>query len=369
MMRTLLTFLLLTYSATLFRAQSAAELLRIQQAKDLTTSGDKKRKAEDFSGAQADYTSSITINQKAAEEYIKKTEKHSKMTAYEIALADDGRAPEPKIDWALPYYGRGMCENALNQKAEALKDFETALALHPKMGEAYYERAMLKYSKDDKDHQCMDLRMSADCGYDKGRIAYEDNFCWNNSLSHYKEGITKLNIKSFDEALVEFDIAIRINPDSANIYVRRGQCYAGLNKFDEAINEFKFALKKDSANAEAHLNLGMAYQSKDDNQKAFDEFSKVIKANSNNYDAYLHRAQTCESQGQFASAIFDYGNVIRLKPANGDNYYKRGVLKRDNLHNDQDACDDFCKAADLGCSDAEEFAKDCRNPYKKKKKN
>ncbi len=334
---------------------------------DLTVDADKKRKAEDFNGSIAEYTQAIAINETAVKDFISKNEKHSKMTTYEIALADNGRAAEPKTEWAAPYFGRAMSEKALNNKEDALKDFETALALDWKMGEAYYERAFLKYAKDDKDNQCVDFRKGADCGFEKAKIAYEDNFCWNNSLSHYKEGSTKLNIKEYDAAIVEFDLAIKLNSDSSNIYLRRAQCYLGLNKTDKAIDDLNEAIKKDDKNLEAHYNLGLAFETLDNHQKAFDEFTKAITGNPSYYDAYVHRAATCESQTQFASAIYDYSAAIRLKPSNGDLYLKRGMLKRDALKNDMDACDDFIKASSLGCTDADDLAKDCKNPSKKKK--
>ncbi len=339
-----------------------------QSAVDLTISGDTKLKAKDNNGAIADYTAAIKKNEAAALDFIKKNEQHQKMTAYEVALADNGRAPEPKVEWAAPYYGRGMAQKELSNKEDALKDFETAISLNWKLGEAYYERAFMKYPKEDKDHQCMDLRLGADCGCEKARVAYEDNFCWNNSISHYKEGTTKLNIKSYDEAIVEFDIAIKINPDSANIYVKRGMCYFGLTKNEKAMEDYNTAIKKDEKNVDAHYNLGLVYQAQDMHQKAFDEFAKVIALNPNHYEAFLHRALSCESQGQFASAIYDYSAAIRIHPKIGENFYKRGLLKRDNLKNENDACEDFCKASDLGFSDADDLAKDCRNPNKKKKK-
>jgi len=357
MTKSLLSFIILFCIASVAFSQSVT---------DLTASGDKKRKAEDFTGAIADYAAAIQINETAAREFIRKNEQHKNMSAYEIALADNGRAPEPKTEWAAPYYGRGMCQKALNNKEDALKDFEAAIALNWKMGEAYYERAFLKYAKDDKDNQCVDLRMGADCGYDKAKNAYEDNFCWNNSLSHYKEGNTKLNIKNYDAAIVEFDLAIRINPDSANIFVKRGMCYFALNKNELAMEDFNTALKKDDKNVEAHYNLGLVFQAQDSHQKAFDEFTKAITLSPAHYEAFLHRAQSCESQGQFASAIYDYSVAIRIRPQIGDNYYHRGLLKRDNLKNETEACEDFGKASDLGCTDADELAKDCKNPKKKK---
>ncbi|HEV7231437.1 MAG TPA: tetratricopeptide repeat protein, partial [Bacteroidia bacterium] len=226
MMRPLLyTFLLIAGCASFSHAQSVT---------DFTMLGDQKMKAKDYNGALAEYTSAVKLNETAAGEYLAKKEKYSKMTTYEIALADNGRVQEPKPDWARAYYSKGLCEKELKNNTEALKDFEAAVGLNPQLGEAFYERAMLKYSAEDKDSKCMDLRMAADLGCAKARIAYEDNFCWNNSLNHYKEGITKLNIKSYEAALTEFDLAIRINPDSSTAYVKRGQCYLGLQKFDEA---------------------------------------------------------------------------------------------------------------------------------------
>ena len=359
MIRTLLTTILFI-CFSLAKAQVPAN--------DYCANAEKKLKANDYHGALADYNAYIKINENDAAVFLKKREQYSKMTTYEIALADNGRVLEPKVEYALAFYGKAMCEKGLEEKADALKDIETAICLDWKMGEAYYERALLKYTKEQKDEQCIDLRMGADMGCEKAKIAYEDNFCWNNSLNHYKEGVTKYNIRNFDAAIVDFDIALKLNPDSASTYIKRGQSYYSLAKYDLAIADFNMAIKKDGNKPEAHYSLGLALEAKDEHQKAFDAFSGAIKINANYYDAFLNRAQTCENMSQFASAIYDYTNAIRIKPTNGELYFKRGVLKRDNLNNDKDACDDFCKAADNGFSDADELAKNCRNPYYKKPK-
>jgi tetratricopeptide (TPR) repeat protein len=360
MMRSLLhSVLLIVFCSNLSPAQSVA---------DYNARGDQKIKANDYSGALTEFTSAVKLTETATQEYLAKKAKYSKMTTYEIALAENGRGQEPQPDWAWSYYNKGLCEKEMKNTADALKDFDIAVALNPKLGEAYYERALLKYAKEDNDNRCADLRMAADLGYAKARVAYEDNFCWNNSVNHYKEGLTKLNIKNYDAALVEFDLAIRQAPDSAFLYLKRGECFSGLTKYEDAIADFKTVLKSNEHNVEAHYELGLIYEAKDDHQKAFEEYTKAIQDKPSYYEAYMHRAMACESQTQYASAIYDYSSAIRLKPDVAENYYKRGVLKRDNLKNDKDACEDFCKAFDLGYTDAEELAKNCRDPYYKKPK-
>lgn len=326
---------------------------------DLLKSGEAKQKAGKYQEAFADFDQAVKTNEAETEKYLKNLENYNNLSAFEKASVDNAEIFEVKHDLAIPYYDRGTAYVGLGKKDEAMKDFEMAIKIDAKYGDAYCERGLLKHAAGQKDEGCIDLRTAADLGSVKAKDQYENAFCWNSSLNYAKEGLSKYRLKQYEAALTDFNLAVKLNPDSAVNFLNRGLCYYGLGKFDKALADFTKASEINPDKAIYAYHKGLAYYSQEKHQAAFDEFSKAIKLNPNYYDAYLYRGYACEGMGQTKSALYDYGQAIRIKPGEGQAYYKSGLLKQD-AGDSKGACNDFKKAAELGIEDAEGYAAECK---------
>jgi tetratricopeptide (TPR) repeat protein len=56
----------------------------------------------------------------------------------------------------------------------------------------------------------------------------------------------------YDEAIEEFNNAIRLNPEDAESHFRRGECYFFKNDFDKAITDYSRAINLDPDSAQAY---------------------------------------------------------------------------------------------------------------------
>jgi superkiller protein 3 len=79
------------------------------------------------------------------------------------------------------------------------------------------------------------------------------------ALAHYNLGNAYSAQGKLDEAVREYQEALRINPNLAEAHNNLGLAYSDQGKLDEAVRECQEALKINPNLAAAHLNLGLAY--------------------------------------------------------------------------------------------------------------
>ena len=129
-----------------------------------------------------------------------------------------------------------------------------------------------------------------------------------------KKGIDYGRHDKYDEAIAEFSNALKINPNSANIYYDRGVIYDKKGDLDQAIADFGKAIEIDPGLTDAYYNRGFAYYRKGDPEDAIPDYNKVIELSPNSADAYYGRGLAYSKKGNLDEAISDYGKAIELRP-------------------------------------------------------
>lgn len=325
-----------------------------------SAAGDMKRDAGDFNGAIAAYNPEIAKIDAEARRIVKLKTDYDKMSEFDKMSANQDEVKKDYTDWSKLYYGRAMANIGLGKKADAVPDLDVAIGLDKSNADAYYQRAMCTNQGATKEQACVDLSRAKALGHEKAMIAFDDNFCWNTAMQHYKEGSSKLMLRKYQEAVDELTKAIELSPDSGLYYAKRGQAYVGLKNDVKALEDFTRATEKSPNVADGWYQLGLYYYNKDEHQKAFDNFTTALSKDPMNYDAYMYRAQCCERLNKMTSAIYDYGQAISIRPQDSEAYYRRGLVERD-LKDNVNACKDFRKASSLGHTDAAEYVtSDCK---------
>lgn len=324
----------------------------------LSAAGDEKRDKGDFVGAIKDYTKEITKIDVDAQRIVKLKADYDKMTEFEKMNQNQDDMKKNYPDWAKLYYGRAMCNISLMKKPEAKPDLDMAIGLDNTNGDAYYQRALIINSKDNREPACIDMSRAAALGNEKAKVAFDDNFCWNTAAQYYKDGCSQVTLRKYEEAIVALNKAIALCPDSGAYFSKRGQAYEGLKKNEQALEDYSKATQLSPSNPDGYYRLGLYYFNLENFEKAFDFLTKTITRDPMNYDAYVYRAQCCERQNRQTSAIYDYGQAISLRPGDPEAYYRRALLERE-MQETGKACKDFARASQLGNTDATEFLKEC----------
>ena len=185
----------------------------------------------------------------------------------------------------------------------------------------------------------------------------------------YDLGMQYLMEGSYEEAIVAFNEAIRIDPNQASAYLGRGAAYVGSGETEEnlaaALSDYQKAVELDGQNAEGYLgsaeayvlqeeyaaaleilnvgldnnewdeevkdriseisfDLGTKFLTDGDYEKAIDAFSTAIECDPDNASAYLGRADAYISSGEteenLTAALADYQKAVELDEQNAEAY-------------------------------------------------
>lgn len=96
-------------------------------------------------------------------------------------------------------------------------------------------------------------------------------------LLHIVLGAFYLQREKYEEALKEFEYALKINPNSINAILFRGITQVAIGKIDETINTCEEMLKNNSNDEGLHLVLGLAYARSNEYNEAIKQYEECIR--------------------------------------------------------------------------------------------
>ena len=157
----------------------------------------------------------------------------------------------------------------------------------------------------------------------------------------------------FDSAISDYDQAIKLKPDDADVYKHRGDAYYDKGRHDQAIADYDQAIKLKLDYADTYNNRGRVYSNKGrhdraiaDYDRAIASYDQAIKLKPDDALAYNSRGNVYSNKGQLDQAIADYYQAIMLEPDYALAYFMRGLAYED-AGNNQSAIADFRKSLEL----------------------
>src|SRR3990172_1567065 len=154
-----------------------------------------------------------------------------------------------------------------------------------------------------------------------------------------------------DSAIRDYNTAIEINPNDADVYNNRGIAYTVNGALDSAIRDYNTAIEINPNDADTYYNRRVAFKKKGDLDSAIRDFNKAIEINPNYADAYYNRGNAYAKKGNLDSAIVDFNKAIELNPDFAGAYNDRGnaYAKKNDLDS---AIKDYNKAIEINPNDA-----------------
>jgi tetratricopeptide (TPR) repeat protein len=162
---------------------------------------------------------------------------------------------------------------------------------------------------------------------------WKDNFSlWSDTvnkspdsaMAHELLGTTLLYAGRNDEALEQYQIALRIDPTSVHIYRNRGLLYMNKGLLREAIIEFQKALQTDSDNPDTHYKLGLAYAKLGMRDEAMEQYGIFIESNKDSPEIYVKVGIDLGQNGIERDAVAIFEKALKLDPNNVDAHYNLG---------------------------------------------
>lgn len=206
---------------------------------------------------------------------------------------------------AKAYHDERKYENAIETYKEILDlvpPREVAL-VHTDMSNLYVDWAMDYFEHDDY-NSCFKLFPLA--------IQYDEV----NPNIYFQLGRVNMHIKSYNEAILQFNKSLELNPAQPECYIALSECYDVIENILEEKNALLNAIKYDDKNEYAYYKLARLYGKQRDIDNEITALRRVIQLNPEHIGARHQLALIYESQGQIYDAIDMYEAIIKIEPEN-----------------------------------------------------
>jgi protein O-mannosyl-transferase len=134
------------------------------------------------------------------------------------------------------------------------------------------------------------------------------------AYAHNNLGLALLQEGRTDEAVPHFQKALETKPDYAAPYDNLGTILFGKGQVDAAIADLQTAVKIDPEYSEAHFNLGLVFQVKGDPDAAIAHFQRSLELKPEDPEAHRVLGTALLAKGRVADAIVQFQSALGLKP-------------------------------------------------------
>ena len=137
----------------------------------------------------------------------------------------------------------------------------------------------------------------------------------------YQKGLDAIKSKQYEDAIKNFDEAIKLKNDEFGIWYNRGIVKSWLRRYEEAIEDFNQVIILNPEYKKAYNNRANCKQDITDYESALEDYNSAIKLDSQYIDAIYNRAELYQLLGQFEKACIDFNLTYKL----GDQDSERNV--------------------------------------------
>ena len=110
------------------------------------------------------------------------------------------------------------------------------------------------------------------------RVIGSPNSTRDNLVDAYtNRGQEYYTIKNYDQAIADFDMAIKLNPRTILAYGNRGNARSALNQPDAAIADYTQAISLDRGYTAAYTGRAMEYENKGKNDLAIADYRAALR--------------------------------------------------------------------------------------------
>ena len=131
-------------------------------------------------------------------------------------------------------------------------------------------------------------------------------------------------IGRMDEAIVQYQKALEFKPNFPEAHSDLGNCFFAIGRIDDAISQYKKAFEFKPDYAQACFNLGNALGQLGHLDQAATQFQKAIEFKPDYADAYLNLGAIYSHIGRMDDAISQYKKAVEIKPDNAEALHNLG---------------------------------------------
>src|SRR5919197_716010 len=141
----------------------------------------------------------------------------------------------------------------------------------------------------------------------------------------YKKGLNHMSNEKFLDAIRSFDLALRLDPQYVDAWIKRAYAHFHLGEYTVAIRSYDRALEIDVNNAEAWNLKGLAYYKMKNYDKAIECCEKAIDINPNDGMSWYNKACYLTLSGKIDDGLDALKRSIKIDIQNA----RKAVRDRD----------------------------------------
>jgi len=131
---------------------------------------------------------------------------------------------------------------------------------------------------------------------------------------HYNLGVALVQLGRLPEAIGQYEQALRIKPDFAEAHNNLGLALMGQGRLLEAIAHYELSLRIKPDDAEAHYNLGLALMGQGRLPEAIHHYEQSLRIKPDDAEAHNNLGNALLHAGKVPEAIGHYEQALRIKP-------------------------------------------------------
>ncbi|MFK7865460.1 MAG: tetratricopeptide repeat protein [Pseudohongiellaceae bacterium] len=133
-------------------------------------------------------------------------------------------------------------------------------------------------------------------------------------LEQLQHIFTLYSKSQFHQAIGHAQALLKQFPDSAHLYNLIGSAHASIGSYDEALVQFERAIALNPKDASAHNNMGLALQNKGENHAAIRSFNQVLCYQPRQAETLSNLANSLKEIGDIQDAIENYNKALEIRP-------------------------------------------------------
>jgi tetratricopeptide (TPR) repeat protein len=300
-------------------------------------------------------TTVITKDDKNAEAYRFRAQANAGIGKFKQAHEDMDKSLELDPEPYESYFALGAInlrelkyDEAAKALGEAIKRYKPKPESDDPYAQGYLTKAAAliegaKAEKDEAKKAAAYKEALADCDKLMDQLGDVPTYAGAKAATLYQRGVSLRMMGKLGDAVNAFSEALKLNPDLAEAYFRRGICFFQMNENDLALADFKKASTLKYDEPRFRLWEGFTQAKLGDYHEAIRAYGDSISESDRYTPAYVNRSLAYLMLGEFDKALSDIDEAIRLEPTESDHYFKRGVIyeKKGKL---QEAADSFVSA-------------------------